>query len=215
MAWSISGGSGAQFFTIDETTGQVSVGPLASLDFEAPDALRAMTLRLRATDSSQLFDERDVTIALQDIQETPVLTETFRAAIPENTEGAFVFSAFSLVDPDAADAALGIDGVSVQCSGGLTVEIQSGSTSDQINLASLQPLDFESYSPASCVVQAVDTAGNLDSKNVGPILAADVNEPPTFDRPVFNVFIDENLGDVTDLALEGDIITFSDPDAAD
>jgi VCBS repeat-containing protein len=168
LSYSIVGGNGAGLFEIDSTTGQISLSPGKSLDYEAA---QQFVLTVRATDGGALFDDVEVTVDVTDLNEQPTLAvDQTPVTFAENTASGTVLADVDGTDPDVGG---GNDGTSNFED--LTYSIQSGNaaglfsintSTGEISLAAGKSLDFETMQQHVLTVRVTDGGGLFDEKTV-------------------------------------------------
>jgi hypothetical protein len=155
----------------------------ASFDFEAGSTY---SVRLRTTDAGGLFFEKQFTITVTNVNETPTDLNLSNSSLPENAGINFVIGNFSTVDPDAGDTFT------------YTLVAGTGSTDNgAFNIAGNQlrasnSFDFETQNSFSIRVRTTDTGG-LFFEKVFTITVTNVNETPT-DLNLSNNSLPENAG---------------------
>ncbi len=113
------GGADSGYFAVDDSTGQISVGPGAVLDHESPgdsDADNAYELTVRVTDGkdesgkadTSFDDSVDVTIRVTDVNEPPELPSTsIELVVAENIAGPL--PPLTATDPEGHAVAWSLD----------------------------------------------------------------------------------------------------------
>lgn len=111
-------------FVIDPTTGDVSVAPGMSIDFETTESYSVV---VRATDANGAYTRRTMKIEVEDVNEAPSAAEVSFDSIDE--DGSVNFTAAQLLgdstDPEGAD--LSVEKISVAEGQGEVVENADGS----------------------------------------------------------------------------------------
>ncbi len=192
--------SGAEFgVVIDATTGLLTVGPDANLDFEANSAF---VLTVAVTDPFDFSDTTEVTIELQDLNEPPVVTEGV-FAVAEGTPDGTAIGQIQAFDPDFEQdqfltfSVIGGSGVGVfdvnVGNGLITLIDESAIDFEQVNELSLQIKIEDSFNPAGVVF--------LDQL----IRVVDQNDPPVVTTTTISV-PENSTGAVATLGV-------ADPDA--
>jgi VCBS repeat-containing protein len=180
-SYSVMGGTGTAFFSVDALTGQIRT--IAPLDFEAG---ASYTLNLRVTDAAGLSDNTVITININDLNETPILNPAGPFQFDENIAVGTNVTTMTANDQDIGQT--------------LTYSIQSGNTGGMfaINAATGQITfagspNFEAVSSYNLVVRVTDNGfGNLFSEQTISIGINDLNETPIL-NPVGPLSIPENV----------------------
>ncbi|MBF0272408.1 MAG: cadherin domain-containing protein, partial [Magnetococcales bacterium] len=195
QSYSLSG-TDASLFTIDATTGAVTLN--ASADYESQSSY---AIDVIATDSGGLTDTQTVTITVVDVNETPILTSAGVASVVENTATSTVVYTATATDVDSGDTQTfslgGTDGTS------FTIDAATGEVT--LNAQA----DYESQSSYAIDVTVTDSGGLTDTQTV-TITVVDVNETPTLTSSV--------SGSVAENAAISTVVytaTATDPDAGD
>ena len=183
----VSGDTGAFTISGDKLrTAQV-------FDFEIKSSF---TVRVRSTDSDGLLVEKNFTITVQQVNESPTDISLSSTSVSEGKPIGTPVGTFSASDPDAGDSH--------------TYTIISGDTSafsiSGNQLLTAQEFDFETKNAYSIGVRSTDSGGLFIDKQFS-ITILDSNEPPSFTSlPVF-------VGTV--LSPYSYNITVTDPNAGD
>ncbi|XP_013390955.1 cadherin-related tumor suppressor-like [Lingula anatina] len=185
---SLPGYNGTSFFTVDATTGWISVAQ--SLTGQRN---RDFVVVIRATDKGTPPQSADVTVhfSVTDVnRNTPRFNSTtFRATIPENRRVGNVVASLSAQDDDQ-----GINGqVEYHITGGDPQGwFAIGETSGMVTIA--KPLDYDTTSVTNLTITAKDKG--LISKQSSAafiIQLTDINDnPPVFNQSTYDTYILEN-----------------------
>ncbi len=199
LTYSILGGNTNNAFTVNASTGQITVANSAAIDYETTAAFH-LTIQVR--DSDGLTDTATATVSLMNVNEAPAVDNaTF--VLPENSSNGAVVGTVTATDPDAGDT--------------LTYTITRGNTGNafainastgQIMASNAAALDFETTPTFSLTVQ-VEDAGSLTDFATVTIDLTNLNEAPTVSAALFS--LTENSGDGTVVGT----VTATDPDAGD
>ncbi len=172
--YSVAGGPDAAFFTVDPSTGQVTL--VAPLDFEAPqdaDANNVYEVSFSATDGTFTVT-LDVDFTVVDVGEVPVFSSPTTGVAPENTT-ATGYTALASV-PGGAPVTYAIAGGADAAR--FSIDPNGG------GLTFVQPLDFEAPADADTdnvyEVSVSATANGLSVQQLVQITVNDVNESPVF-----------------------------------
>jgi hypothetical protein len=186
LSYSITNSVPEAAFTIEATTGEITVSDSDALDFETNPLF---TLTIEVEDSGNLTDTAQVTINLEDVNEAPVIDPAGPFDVAENTlTGTAVGDPITATDEDASDV------ITFSITAGNTGSAFAiGTSSGQITVANGSLLDYES-GPTSynLTIKAEDSDGESDSEVV-TINLTDVNEPPDVSDATFTP--GENLPD--------------------
>ena len=197
LSYSITGGTGAAYFAIDPSSGEITVTDNSGLDFETNPVL---TLTVEASDGT-LTDTATYTITLTNENEAPVIDDN-TLSLPENSSNGTVVGMAGGTDVDAGDI------LSYSVTGGtgaayFAVDPSTG----EITVTDSTGLDYETHPTYTLVIEVEDHDGLTDTATV-TINLTDVNEPPVYDDATFSLA--ENSGNATIVGL----LTGVDPDAA-
>lgn len=164
LTFSISSGADADLFTIDENTGELNFREAP--DFENPESASGdnnYQLEVRATNESNLSDQEALTVAVQDVEEAPVVEDSSFSLPEDSSEGTEV-GTVSIRDAESDDLTFNLSGeldlndngenaFAIDETGLITVN-----DSEDLDLATQPRFEFE--------VTAEDPAGNIGSGNV-------------------------------------------------
>ena len=203
VSYSIVAGNDDGAFAIDPESGDlVYVG--AGEDFEA---VSARELTVRATDPSGATADADVTVSIQDVDETPAFDAAdYAFSIDENVDGSrdpVLLGAVAAGDPDGDALAYSI--VAGNDDGAFAIDPESGSLS-YVGTGE----DFEAASARELTVRATDPGGATADADV-TVSIQDVAEAPAFDAADYAFSIDENVDGSRDPVLLG-AVAAGDPD---
>ncbi|MBI5759286.1 MAG: cadherin repeat domain-containing protein, partial [Planctomycetales bacterium] len=204
LTYTITAGNAGGAFSIDATTGQVTVSNPSLLDFESSPV---WTLTVRVADSGGLFDTATVTVNLTNANEAPdVLPATF--LLPENSPTDTVVGIVSANDVDAGDT----PGFTITAGNtGGTFSIDPATGRITVNDSTL--LDFETNAGWTLTVRVTD-AGGLSDTTAVTVNLVNVNESPnlppvTFSSPE-NSATGTTVGTVSASDLDaGDMLSFA------
>jgi hypothetical protein len=184
LTHTIQSGNTGDVFTIDPTTGAVSIAPGKSLDYESVDQYR-LTVRAAETDNSENHDEAVLTINLSDVNDnSPVLTLAETASIARDASVNSVVASASATDADQ-DSDLSFS-ISAGNSAGYFDITDSGS----IVLA--QNLPATNIDPDIVLTVAVSDGVNTTTGDITiSDVEAGVNLAPTITSPG-NLAVEEN-----------------------
>jgi hypothetical protein len=186
LTYSITGGSGAGIFSIDASTGALTLSNTAAVDYETTTSY---TLTIRVTDdgTGTLFDEESITINVIDRPENtaPTINPLGPLTVAEN---AAVNTVVGTVTGSDAEG----DTITWSITGGNTDNVFAiNATTGAIRIASTVNLNYEWDNSYTLTVQARDNGfANIASTRNIVINITDINEAPTFDIP--QSFLNEN-----------------------
>ncbi|MBI5774741.1 MAG: cadherin domain-containing protein, partial [Verrucomicrobia bacterium] len=138
-----------------------------TFDFEFRDSY---SLRVRATDNGGLYFERVLTIAVTDVNETPLDIELTSTSVAENAAPGTVVGVLASVEYDFVDTA-----VFALVSGDGDADNALFSISDGTNLVTAAVFDFEATNSYSLRVRVTDSATNVFERQF-TVTVLDVNE---------------------------------------
>ena len=204
MNYSIAGGVDQSFFSLEgaelSVTGAIRVG--ADSDGDS-----IYQVQLRVTDAMGLYDELNLSVSVDDVNEAPIFTSAYAISIDENQSGVIYTAAAS--DIDAGDT--------------ITYSIIGGADQDLFNLRADElsltadldyenPIDSDGDNTYELILRATDSGGLYADLNLSASIA-DVNEAPTF-TSAYAISVDENQSRVIYTAAAsdvdaGDTITYS------
>ena len=230
LAYSLAGAD-SELFTIDASTGQISVGEETAMDFESPadsNGDHVYEIVVQVTDNTDLDGNVDdsvdaeigVIITVTDINEPPEFEHPATLIeVRENTEAnAEIGDAVAAIDPESTELAYSLSGAD---SGLFSLDVSNG----QISVGAGTVLDYESpsdsdgdniYELVVLVTDGQDGDGNSDD-SVGAeidvtVMVTDVNEPPEFEVLYVWFEVEENTAALTNV---GDPILAADPELAE
>ena len=100
ITYSITGGTGASYFSVDSNTGEITLTDAAAANYELATSY---TLDMRVQDIAGLFDTVTVTINITDINDVPTAIGMTGTNIMENSAVGTVVAILSSTDEDVAD----------------------------------------------------------------------------------------------------------------
>ena len=202
ISFSITGGTLADAFQIDASSGLLSVAENAILDFESEGS---KTVEVTATDNdtSPLSSAVLLTITLQDLNEAPAL-ETESLSFDENLESGTIVGNLSAFDPDAEDQ-LSFELISQEVDW-VVIDQATG----EVKISEGAEIDYENLSQNNIVVRVSDQ-GELASEGTISLLAEDANDAPQVATPISDV--ETEVGE--EFVLSIPTSTFTDQDLID
>ena len=230
LAYSLAGAD-SEPFTIDASTGQISVGEDTALDSESPadfDGDNIYRLMVQVTDGQDEEGNPDTTldatvnliVVVTDVNEPPEFE--FPATlieVRENTEAnAEIGDPVAATDPESAELAYSLAGTD---SGLFSVDVSNG----QISVGAGTVLDYESLSDSDgdniyelVVLMTDDQDGDgnsddsIDAEIDVTVMITDINELPEFEALYVWFEVEENSAAMTNV---GDPILAADPELAE
>ncbi|MFP4133606.1 MAG: cadherin repeat domain-containing protein [Halothece sp.] len=110
VSFSITGGEDAALLTINSETGELSF--IEAQDFENPRSASGdnnYTVEVTATNDLNLTDQKTVTVAVQDVNEQPVLEESSFSILKSSAAGTVV-GTVTATDPEGDDISYSLEG---------------------------------------------------------------------------------------------------------
>ena len=230
LAYSLAGAD-SELFTIDASTGQISVGEATAMDFESPadsNGDHVYEIVVQVTDNTDLDGNVDdsvdaeigVIITVTDINEPPEFElPAILIEVRENTEAnAEIDDPVAAIDPESRELNYSLAGTD---SGLFSLDVSNG----QISVGAGTALDYESpsdsdgdniYELVVLVTDGQDGDGNpddsVDAEIDVTIMVTDINEPPEFEVLYVWFEVEENTAALTNV---GDPILAADPEIAE
>jgi gliding motility-associated-like protein len=168
LSYSITGGNTGGAFTINATTGAITVADATRLDYES---LQQYNLTVEVTDKAGLKATAAITVNLKDINEAPV-AQNADIHINENTANATRVHKVVATDPDAGD----VLNYSITA-GNEQAAFRIDAATGEIFVADAGKLNYESTVVFSLTVKVTDSKGHSSTANIG-IKLDDMNEAP-------------------------------------
>ncbi len=186
ITYSIVGGTGASVFSINSTTGVITVANSASLNYEA---VTSYTLQIRASDNGtpSYYDQETITINVLDLPENtaPVVGVIAPITIAENAANNTVLATATATDAESNTITWSI------ASGNTDNIFAINATTGAIRIANNANLNYEYASSYTLQIRATDNGfGNLVGNRNVTINITNVNEAPTFNIP--QSFLNQN-----------------------
>lgn len=193
LAYSITGGNTDGAFTINPTTGEITVANSAALDFEK---VKSFILEVSVTDDGVTFSKGSVTINLTNANDESPLISGATVNIDENTakdtEVWDINDVKSGKDEDIEGNAITYKILAGDPNNAFKIDPTSG----KITVNDLAQLNFEKTKSFSLFVEASD--GVKSSTATITVLIADVKESPVINNQSFDIA--ENKADLTVVA---------------
>lgn len=189
-AYAIVGGNVGNAFTIDSSTGLLTVRTPAALNFEANPVI---TVTVQVTDFGQprMSSTGIITVNLTNVNEAPVFSPTQQLfTVNENSPVNTVVGTMNVIDPDQGDTkSFLITGGNVNNAFGINA------STGQIFVANSAALDFEALNTFSLSISVTD-AGGKTANGTAKINLANVNDPPILTPATFTINENSNAGTV-------------------
>lgn len=201
LTYSILSGNTNNAFTINASTGVISVATSSALNYEIMQLFNLL-VKVQDNGTGNLSSQATITVSILNVNESPVITnQSF--SINENTANGVTIGTVVASDPDAGQT--------------LTYSILSGNTNGAcaINsstgvliVANSNAFNFESLSSIPLVIKVQDNGtGSLSNQATVTITILNINEIPSINAQSFS--INENASNGT---VVGTVVA-SDPDA--
>ena len=201
--WKIISGNSNSAFSIDPSSGELSVAASSALDHESDYV--SYDLILTVSDGANTSASTTVSVYVDDVNEVPVIAANQIFAIDENTPDDTGFGLVEAEDADAGDILQDWAIVSGNTNGAFALNASTG----VLSVANSSELDYESTTGYFLTITVSD--GNLTSaaKTV-TININDVNDNTPFITAGQSLSIEENSANNTSLGT----VTYSDADSA-
>ncbi len=201
LTYSITNGNNGSTFTINASTGEITVAVNTQLDFET-NPVFLLTIQVQDNGTGYLTNQALISINLNDINENPDINNQF-FSIDEDILNGELVGVVIATDPDAGQS------LTFTVTGGnIDNAFQIHPTTGTITVANSSAIDIDINPIFYLSVQAQDNgAGNLTDVATITVSLLDVNEMPNIANQ--NFIVDEN-------SLNGDqvgVVVASDPDA--
>ncbi|MBD2415260.1 cadherin domain-containing protein, partial [Nostoc calcicola FACHB-3891] len=183
-------------FTIDGSQLKAN----AVFDFESDNSY---TIKVRTTDQNGLFDEKELTINITNVNETPTNLTLNNTSLAENSSVNSTIGTFSTTDPDTGDT------FTYSLIPGNGDTDNNAFTIDGNQLKIKNSPNFETQSSYKIRVKSTDANG-LSAEKEFTITVNNVNETPT-DLTLSQLNVDENIATLSTIGS----FSTTDPDAGD
>ena len=183
--WTITSGNGAGIFTIDSSSGELSVLDRTNLDFETDDS---HTLGITVSDGVNSSNTETVVINILDENDAPSVALT--PVVSSLDEDADTSSAILVANIVVTDDALGSETLSLSGADAGLFEI----VGSELRIAAGSALDFETNPSLDVTVNVDDTSipGSPDGFDSYSITINDANEAPTVTATPVLTSLDED-----------------------
>ena len=179
-------GVDAEFFAIDQESGQIEV--LAELDHETRDTY---LLRLNVSDGNDGDDSIKVDVTVTDVDEPPELTGETMTEYPEGPEGKV--AEFAATDPERSSVEWSLDG-----SDAGAFLIEEGMLSFATTTNYEDPADSDADNVYVVTVEASDGSNTASLAVVVAVI--DVDEPPVLSGPTSLEVVENEKGAIATYA---------------
>ena len=191
LTYSIAGGTGQSYFTINASTGEITLSAAgeAALDYESASSY---TLTVRADDGRTVnnISEQTVTVSVGDI--APVITAGQIFTVSETAANGTAVGTVANTGDD--------DSVTFTITGGNTGSAFAlDATSGAISVNDADAIDYEDASSFTLTIQATDGTNN-PSQDV-TVNVENVNDPPTVSMPASVTVIEDVATPITGVAI--------------
>ncbi|MFZ6026726.1 MAG: cadherin domain-containing protein [Chloroflexota bacterium] len=181
LAFAITAGNTGGAFAIDAASGQITVANASAVDYESSPSF---SLTVQATDNGTpaLSDTATVTVNLNDLNETPVVTPA-TLSLTENSANGTVVGMVAATDPDTGQT-LAFAITAGNTGGAFAIDAASG----QITVANVAAVDYETNPTFNLTVQATDNGTPaLSGSATITINLIDSNDAPTVNPATFSL----------------------------
>ncbi|NVO19613.1 MAG: T9SS type A sorting domain-containing protein [Bacteroidetes bacterium] len=181
LTFSIFSGNVNNAFSVNSTTGQLTVNNSAALNFEAIPAF-PLVVYVQDNGSPSMSTQATITINLINVNEVPILAnQSF--SINENSANGTSVGTVVASDPDAGQS-LSYSILSGNSNNAFSINASSG----LITVSNSTALNFETTPTFNLVVKAQDNYSSpLSAQATMTISLGNVNEPPVVNNQTFSV----------------------------
>jgi hypothetical protein len=181
LSYSILSGNTSGAFSINTSTGVLTVSNSATLNFEITPTF-ALVVKVQDNGTGNLNSQAIVTVSLTDVNEVPVINNQF-FSIAENSASGTIIGTVVATNPDAGQT-LTYSILSGNTSGAFSINISTG----VLSVSNSAALNFEITPTFALVVKVQDNGtGNLSSQATVNISLTDVNEVPVINNQSFSI----------------------------
>jgi len=201
LTYSILSGNTGNAFTINGSTGVLTVANSTALNYEVTPSF-ALVVKVQDNGTGNLSSQATVTVNLTNVNELPqIANQTF--TIPENSANGTLVGTVVATDPDAGQT-LNYSILSGNTSNAFAINATTGA----VTVANTSALNYEVIPSFALVVKVKDNGtGNLSNQATVTVSLTNVNEIPVIANQSFSV--PENSANGT---LIGTVVA-TDPDA--
>jgi hypothetical protein len=181
LSYSILSGNTSGAFSINTSTGVLTVSNSATLNFEITPTF-ALVVKVQDNGTGNLNSQAIVTVSLTDVNEVPVINNQF-FSIAENSASGTIIGTVVATNPDAGQT-LTYSILSGNTSGAFSINTSTG----VLTVSNSATLNFEITPTFALVVKVQDNGtGNLSSQATVNISLTDVNEVPVINNQSFSI----------------------------
>ena len=192
MNYSIAGGVDQSFFSLEGAELSFTEATRVGADSDGDSIYQ---VQLRVTDAKGLYDELNLSVSVDDVNEAPIFTSPDTASADENYQGV-IYTATADDDDDLTYSIIG----------GADRTVFNLSVDELSLIADLDyenPVDSNGDNTYELILRATDSGGLYADLNLS-VSVADVNEAPTFTSSA-TVSVDENYSGVIYSATADDV----------
>ncbi|KAA3662590.1 MAG: cadherin repeat domain-containing protein, partial [Chloroflexi bacterium] len=191
LDFKIVGGSGATAFSINENSGQITVGDATQLNFENTQSFSLIVEAKEASGTDLFSDTATITIDINNINEAPVINPNQAFNIPENSPNNTIVDTVIVDDEDEADD---IENLNFAITNGNASSTFSIDNNGVIKVSNNSELDHEQNPSFTLEITVTDSnwdgQGTKQDVETITINLNDINESPVFND--FQTSINEN-----------------------
>ena len=170
VSYAITGGNSAGAFTIDTTTGAISVADNSTFDFEETNSF---SVTVEASEGAAT-NSQTVTISVTDVDEIPSFTSGTTASVFEAATAGTIVQDVNANVGGSDDEGVGYQFTSGNGDGAYAIDTTTGA----ITVDDASKIDYESSTSRTVTVEASE--GTATSSQTITISVTDVDETPTF-----------------------------------
>lgn len=181
LSFSIISGNNDNAFTVDPSTGELSVSNSTALDYETYP-LFTLTIMVEDNGTVSLSSQANISIELIDINESPIIqNQSF--SVEENASNGTIVGTIVGSDPDIGQTIY----FSI-ISGNYDNAFQLNENTGELTVLNGDVLNFETISQFLLLVQVVDNAtSSLSDEAEITVDISDLNEPPHVEDQNFSI----------------------------
>ena len=177
LSYSIVQGNESGAFSINSSTGQITVANAAALNYETNPTYH-LIVQVTDNGSPALGASAAITIGLNDVNESPTFTAAGSLLVNENSAAGTVVGSVAATDPDQGQT-LSYSIVQGNESGAFSINSSTG----QITVANAAALNYEANATFHLIVEATDNGSPaLGASTTLTINLSDRNDAPVLDN---------------------------------
>jgi len=208
LSYAITAGNGSGVFTINATSGEITIADGSQLDYETTTQY-ILTVQVTDSVATTRSDTATITINVNDVNEAPTISlSNITATLAEDTE---TTAAIKVADITITDDALGTNNLSLTgADAGMFTIVGS-----ELFLNAGVSLDFETNASLNVIVQVDDPVMPATPENSASMIISimNINEAPVLGA-IGNQVVDETAtliftATATDSDIPADTLTFS------